>query len=60
MGGGAVLPGSPGAHLGCWPEGGYPVPARLASGPANQAIGVVAAVELTSCRVPGSWRNQAR
>jgi len=33
--------------------GGYPVPARLAPGPANQAIGVVAAVELTSCKVPG-------
>jgi hypothetical protein len=40
-----------GAHLGCWPEAGYPVPARLASGPANQPIGIVAAVELTGCTV---------
>jgi len=42
-----------GAHLGCWPEGGCPVPARLASGPANQAFGIVAAAELTSYTVPG-------
>ena len=40
-------------HLGCWPAGGCPVPARPASGPANQPFGVVAAVELTSCKVPG-------
>jgi len=43
----------PGAHLGCWPAGGYPVPARRASGPANQPTGIVAAVELTSYKVPG-------
>src|SRR5262249_2387988 len=42
-----------GLALGCWPESGYPVPARLASGPADQAIGIVAAVELTRYKVPG-------
>jgi hypothetical protein len=43
-----------GAHLGCRPnEGRYPVPARLASGPANRPFGIVAAVELTSYKVPG-------
>src|SRR5215468_9905497 len=35
------------------PGGGYRVPARLAPGPANQPIGVVAAVGLTRCKVPG-------
>src|SRR5215471_14652174 len=34
-------------------RGGYRVPARRACGPANQPIGVVAAVGLTSCTVPG-------
>src|SRR5262249_8515652 len=48
-----------GAHLGCWPRGGYRVPARLASGPANQPIGIVAAVELTSCKVPGRHERGA-
>jgi len=33
--------------------GGYPVPARRASGPANQPTGIVAAVELTSYTMPG-------
>jgi len=33
--------------------GGYPVPARRASGSANQPTGIVAAVELTSYKVPG-------
>ena len=40
-------------HLGCWPGGGCPVPARLASGPASQPVGVVAAAGLTSRKVPG-------
>ena len=48
-----VLPGGPVRTWGCWPGGGYRVPARLASGPANQAIGIVAAVELTRYKVPG-------
>ena len=33
-------------------RGGYPVPARLASGPANQAIGIVAAVGSLAARCP--------
>ena len=42
MGRGAVVPGAL-VRTGA----GCPVPARLASGPANQPIGVVAAVGLT-------------
>ena len=52
MSGDAVLHGRP---VRTWAAGlgGYPVPARRASGPANQAVGIVAAVELTSYKVPG-------
>jgi hypothetical protein len=53
MGGGAVLRGRPAGAWAAGPGGGYPVPARPTSGPANQATGVVAAVELSSCKVPG-------
>src|SRR5215471_13793601 len=53
MGGDAVLHRRPVRTWAAGPGGGCPVPARLASGPANQPIGVVAAVELTSCTVPG-------
>jgi hypothetical protein len=58
MGGDAVLHGRP---VRAWllARGGYPVPARPASGPADQLSGpadqpssVVAAVELASCKVP--------
>ena len=52
MGGDAVLHGRPGRTWAAGPGASYPVPARLASGAANLAIGVVAAVELTSCKVP--------
>ena len=52
MGRGAVLPGRPVRTWAAGPGGDYPVPARLASGPANQPIGIVGAVELTSCKVP--------
>ena len=54
MGRGAVVPGAL-VRTGA----GCPVPARLASGPANQAIGVIAAVGLTSCRVPGRGERGA-
>jgi hypothetical protein len=52
MGGDAVVPGRPARTWAAGP-GGYRVPARLVSGPANQPIGVLAAVELRSCKVPG-------
>ena len=53
MGGDAVLHGRPVRTWAAGPGASYPVPARLASGAANLAIGIVAGVELTSCRVPG-------
>ena len=53
MGGGAVVPGRPARTWAAGPGGGYGVPARLASGPADQAIGVVAVVGLASFTVPG-------
>ena len=53
MGGGAVVPGRPARTWAAGPGGGYGVPARLASGPADQAIGVVAAVGLARGKVPG-------
>jgi hypothetical protein len=52
MGREAVLLGRP-VRTWAGPRGGYPEPVRLASGAANQPIGVVAAVDLTGCKVPG-------
>jgi hypothetical protein len=52
MGGDAVVYRMPVRTWAAGPDG-YRVPARLASGPANQAIGVVAVVGLASCTVPG-------
>jgi hypothetical protein len=53
MGGGAVVHGRAVRTWAAGPGAGHPVLARRASGPANQPIGVVAAVELTSYKVPG-------
>src|SRR5215472_11819895 len=49
MGGDAVLPGRPVRTRAAGPGAGHLVPARPAFGLANQPIGIVAAVELTSC-----------